>query len=383
VSSEEVTRTSEEAAALYAPTGLATRPPHVRSALDVPAVMRCVLVAAVPCVAMALYNTGYQANLAVSIASASPSGWRDRIVQTLSAGYAPTDPWSCVLHGALYFVPLLLVSLLAGGVVERVFARLRGRAPDHVALPVIGLLFTLCLPPSLPLWKAAVGCAAGIAFGKEIFGGLGRNFVNPALAGLALLYFAYPGSVTGDVWTAVDGYSGATPLAAAGEGGLRATDATGLSWTAAFLGRIPGAMGATSALACLMGLAVLLYSGVASWRILAGGLLGLAGGVWIVRWLGVDAPISELPWHWHAVTGGFAFGLVFLATDPVTAAVTNPGRWLYGALIGILVAVIRIANPAHREGVLLAILLGNITAPLLDQLVARVQMRRKKPADAR
>ena len=368
---------------VYAPLALVTRPPHVRSALDVVSTMRCVLVAAVPCVAMALYNTGYQANLAISLGVGEPSGWRGTLLQGLSAGYSPEDAWSCVLHGALHFVPLLAAAWLAGGAVEQLFARLRGREPDHAALPVIALLFTLCLPPSLPLWKAAVGCGVGIAFGKEIFGGVGRNFVNPAVAGLALLYFAYPGSVTGDVWTAVDGYSGATALAAAGEGGMGGLREAGFSWTAAWLGRIPGAMGATSALACLMGLAVLVYTGVASWRVVAGGVLGLAGGVFLVRALGVSAPLAELPWHWHLVTGGFAFGLVFLATDPVTAAVTNPGRWLYGALVGVAVAVIRVANPAHREGVLLAVLLGNVTAPLIDQLVARVMLRRARTRRAR
>jgi Na+-transporting NADH:ubiquinone oxidoreductase subunit B len=364
-----------EVTAVYAPMGLTTRPPHVRSALNLRAAMHCVLVAAIPSTAMALYNTGYQASLAVSLGAGATPGWRGRVLEALSAGFAPGDPWSCVLHGALYFVPLLVAAFLAAGAVEKLFAVLRGREPDHVALPVIALLFTLCLPPSLPLWKAAVGCAAGVAFGKEIFGGVGRNFVNPALAGLALLYFIYPGSVTGDVWTAVDGYSGATPLAAAEEGGIRGVERAGFSWSEAWLGRIPGAMGATSALASLVGLAVLLYTGVASWRIVAGGVLGLAIGVFLVQTLGVSAPVAGLPWHWHLVTGGFAFGLVFLATDPVTAAATNPGRWVYGALIGVLVAVIRVANPAHREGVLLAVLLGNVTAPLIDQLVARVMMR--------
>lgn len=371
----------DTSATVYAPGALATRAPHVRSTLDVRGVMRCVLVAAAPCVAMALYNTGYQANLALSELGESASGWRGRVLSWLASGTGPEDVWSCVVHGALYVVPLLLAAWLAGGVVERGFARLRGREPDHVALPVVALLFTLSLPPTLPPWQAALGCAAGIAFGKEIFGGFGRNFVNPVVAGLALLYFAYPGSLTGDVWIALDGYSGATPLVAASEGGRAALDAAGFTWAGAALGRIPGALGATSTLACLLGAFVLLYTGVASWRILAGGLLGLSVGVPLVAWLAPTHPMADLSWHWHLVAGGFAFGLVYLATDPVTAAVTNPGRWLYGGLIGLLVVVIRVTNPAHREGALLAILLGNVTAPLLDQIAARLQMRRRRPAD--
>ena len=360
------------------------RAPHVRTQLDVPTVMRCVVMSTLPCVAMALYNTGYQANLALAAGAVRSPGWRDLVLQVLAPGQSPTRVWDCLVQGATYFIPLLAVSLVAGFLAEQIFARLRRRPSDHVALAVIALLFTLCLPPTLPLWKAGLGSALAFVVGKEIFGGVGRNFLNPPLAGLALLYFAYPGSLTGSsVWVPIDGLSGATPLAVVTNGGLAGIEASGLDWSSAAIGLVPGPMGATSPLACGLGAAVLLYLGVASWRILVGGLLGLALALLVLELLGAQGPGIGVPWYWHAVAGGFAFGLVFLATDPVTSAATNPGRLIYGALIGVLVVVIRVANPAHRDGVMLAILLGNVTAPLIDRVVAWIEMRRRRSVDVR
>jgi Na+-transporting NADH:ubiquinone oxidoreductase subunit B len=333
---------------------------------------------------MAIYNTGLQVNRALAAGATPLADWRLGLLSAIGAGAAPTSVWDCLARGALHFVPILAVSALAGLGTERLFARMRGRAPDHTALAVIALLFSLCLPPTLPLWKAALGSGLAFAVGKEIFGGLGRNLLNPPLTGLAFLYFAYPGDLSGSaIWVAVDGWSGATPLSVAHRSGLAGLEAAGLDWSAVLLGDVPGAMGATSALACAFGASVLLATGVASWRILAGGLLGLAGGVWLIQLIGGQGPAAELPWTWHALSGGFAFGLVFLATDPVSSATTNPGRLLYGALIGFLIVVIRLANPAHREGVMLAILLGNVFAPLIDQVVGRIQMGRRRDFDVR
>lgn len=382
MSAPESIKGPEIDAAPYLPILSTGRAPHVRAEIDVRTVMRWVLVAALPCVAMAFYNTGLQANRVLATGAAMPSGWRDSIMDAIGTGRSPTSVGDCVAYGALYFLPLLGVSLLAGLVAEQLFARIRKREPEHVALVVIALLFSLCLPPTLPLWKAALGSFVGFVVGKEIFGGVGRNFLNPPLTGLAFLYFAYPGALSGRrVWIAVDGVSGATPLALIAEDGLAGIEAAALSWSTAAIGTIPGAMGGTSPLAAALGAIVLLYAGAASWRILAGSVLGLVFAVQLLQLLGAQAPAADLPWHWHAVTGSFAFGLVFLATDPVTAAVTNPGRWIYGALIGFLVVIIRVANPAHREGVMLAILLGNVAAPLIDQIVARIQMRRWKAPD--
>lgn len=343
----------------FEPARLTPGAPHVRNAFDVSAAMRCVLAAAAPCLSVALYNSGYQASLALAQGASQP-GWRSTLLSGIGLAPAPDSPLACLAHGALWVAPLLGVSLLAGWLVERAFARARGREADHVALPVIALLFTLSLPAGLPLWQAALGCAVGVALGKEIFGGFGRNFVNPALTGLAFLYFSYPDALVVD----------ATPLAAAAEGGRAGLEAAGFAWRDAFLGRVPGALGQTSALACLAGAALLLYSGVASWRILAGGALGLLAALAALAPLAAH-PLAALPWHWHAVLGSFAFALVFLATDPVTAAVTNPGRWLYGLLIGALVVLVRLANPAHLDGALLAVLFANVSAPLLDQVAAR------------
>lgn len=360
------------------PSAAVPGPPHVHTPLHVARAMTWVLVAASPCVAVAVYNTGLQANLALTRGDGGTIGWRAPVLGLLGAGQRPDGVWDCVALGLLHLVPLLLAALLGGAAVERGFARLRGRRPDHVALPVIALLFTLALPPSLPLWQAAIGCAAGVLLGKEIFGGFGRNFVNPCVMGLAFLLFAWPGAVTGDtVWIALEGAGATTPLSAAASGGLGGIAAAGFAWRDAWLGLVPGALGETSALACTVGVVLLLALGLASWRIVAGGLLGLLVGLLVVRALAPDAPMASVPWHWHVVLGSFAFGLGFLATDPVTAAVTDPGRWLYGLLIGLLVVLIRAVHPAHREGVVLAILLGNVAAPLLDQLVARVQLRRR------
>jgi Na+-transporting NADH:ubiquinone oxidoreductase subunit B len=368
----------------YLPILSTGRAPHIRAQGDVPMVMHWVLVAALPCVAMALYNTGLQANLVLANGAAMHPGWRASALESLGTGHAAASIWDCVMHGAMHFLPLLSVSLLAGLFAERLFARLRQRTPDHASLAVIALLFSLCLPPTLPLWKAALGSFMGFVVGKEIFGGVGRNFLNPPLTGLAFLYFAYPGALSGsNVWIAIDGVSGATPLAVISEAGVAGIEAAGLRWSTAAIGSVPGAMGGTSPLAAALGAIVLLFAGVASCRILAGGVLGLVLAVWLLQLLGAENPAAGLPWYWHAVTGSFAFGLVFLATDPVSSAATNSGRWIYGTLIGVLVVVIRVANPAHREGVMLAILLGNVAAPLIDQVVARIQIHRWRTFDVR
>lgn len=358
----------------YLTSDLALIAPHIRDSLNVRLAMHCVLVSTIPCVLMALYNTGYQANLVLE-QSLFSQGWRTRVLETLGLGHSPTSTLDCLVFGALFFVPTLVAVGIAGTASERFFARMRRQKTNPVALPVIAILFSLSLPATLPLWQAALGAALGVVVGKEIFGGVGHNFVNPVVVGLAFLYFAYPGAMTGDtVWVPIPDHVGATPLAIATRSGLDGLASAGITWRTAALGWSPGAMGQTSALACLLGLAVLLSTGVASWRIVAGGALGLLAAVWGLQGLGVAQPVAELPWHWHLVSGSFAFGLVFLATDPVTAATTNPGRWLYGGIIGAFVAVVRIANPAYEDGVFLALLLGNVTAPLLDRVVAISQL---------
>ena len=352
---------------------------HVRDALDYKRLMSVVLVALMPCVLMAMYNTGLQANRVLqSRGDVPPQGWRYQILDRVGAGYDPADFWANLAHGAAYFLPAYAVTMVVGLSWEILFAIVRKHEVNE-GFFVTGLLFPLTLPPAIPLWQVAVGISFGVVFAKELFGGTGRNFLNPALAARAFLFFAYPAAISGnEVWVAVDGFTGATPLSAAATGGMSAvTEQT--TWAEAFIGTIPGSMGETSAAACLLGAAVLLATGIASHRIMTGMLLGAMGAAAGFYGLGTAADsMYSLPPHWHLVLGGFAFGLVFMATDPVTAAMTSWGQWLYGLTIGVLVILIRVVNPAFPEGTMLAILFGNITAPLFDYYVVRAHIRRRK-----
>lgn len=352
--------------------------PHVRDGIDLKRIMTTVLVALIPCTFMALWNTGYQANLALQqLGLAGPEGWRGAVM--LLTGCSPDSLIANLLHGSLYFLPIYLVTMLVGSFWEGVFNIIRGHEFSEAFL-VTGLLFTLSLPPTIPLWQVAVGISFGLVFAKEVFGGVGRNFMNPALASRAFIYFAYPAQITGDtIWTAVDGVTSATPLGVlavthpAGELGN-----IGLDWWQLFIGTIPGSMGETSTLACLLGAAVLLITRVASWRIIVSMLLG--GLLASIFFMFVPEPANALytvPPHYHLVLGSFAFGMVFMATDPVSAAHTRTGQWFYGGLIGILCIVIRVANPAYPEGVMLGILLGNVFAPLIDYFVLQANIKRR------
>ena len=215
--------------------------------------------------------------------------------------------------------------------------------------------------------------------GKEVFGGTGKNFLNPALTGRAFLYFAYPAASSGDaVWTAVDGYAGATALSLAASGGVEAVMSQGISWFDAFVGNIHGSMGETSTLAIFLGGAILLTTKIANWRIVAGVMLGMIGLSLLFNMLGSTTnPMFSVPWYWHMVVGGFAFGMIFMATDPVSASMTNQGKWIFGALIGVMVVLIRVVNPAFPEGIMLAILFANLFAPLIDHFVVQANIKRR------
>jgi Na+-transporting NADH:ubiquinone oxidoreductase subunit B len=353
--------------------------PHIRDAVDYKRIMITVIVALVPCVAMALWNTGFQANSGLHhLGVALPAGWRGTVMAWV--GCDPASHLANILHGALYFLPIYLVTVVVGSFWEGLFNLVRGHEISEAFL-VTSLLFPLTLPPTIPLWQVALGISFGIIFAKEVFGGVGRNFMNPALVSRAFLYFAYPVHITGDtVWTAVDGLTSATPLAilASRQPAQGITDLP-FSWEQAFIGVIPGSMGETSALACLLGAALLLLTGSASWRVMGSMLLGgLAAATAFTMISNPPNALFALPPHWHLVLGGFAFGLVFMATDPVSAAQTHVGQWLYGGLIGALSIAIRVANPAFPEGVMLAILLGNVCAPLFDYFVIQANIRRRK-----
>ncbi len=354
--------------------------PHIRDGMDLKRIMVLVVMALLPCVFMALWNTGYQANSALyGLGISTPPGWRGAVMAHI--GCDPRSFWSNIIHGGLYFLPVYLVSLTMGGLWECVFNIIRGHEMSEAFL-VTSLLFALILPPAIPLWQVAVGISFGVVFAKEVFGGVGRNFMNPALAARAFVFFAYPAQMSGDlVWTAVDGLSRATPLTtlATAAHGTNAVNALNITWMQAFMGVIPGSMGETSTLACLLGAVFLLITGVASWRIMLAMLLGGAAMAVGFQFTGSTVnPMFTVPFHWHLVLGGFAFGLVFMATDPVSAPHTQAGQWIYGLLIGALAILIRIANPAFPEGVMLAILLGNVFAPLFDYFVIAANIKRRK-----
>ena len=358
--------------------------PHLRDAMNLDRVMDRVILALVPCILMALLNTGYQANLAMAeLGIASVPGWRGAVLEGLGIGYEAASPWANLWHGGLYYLPVLAVTLVVGGLWEQLFATLR-RRPRAPGLAVIGFLFSLSLPPSIPLWQVALGMSFGIVVAKEVFGGTGKNFLNPALAGLAFLYATYPQQMVGETaWTVVEGFTGATTVRIAAGGGIEAVHWAGTNWMQAFLGAVPGAFGATSTLASLLGAAVLIAYRIASARIMAGALIGMiVTSLLFNQLVGSALPFGDLSWHWHLTLGSFAFGVVFLATDPVTAAGTDTGRWIYGVLVGGLIVVIRVANVAHPDGVMFAILFGNIVAPLIDYLVMRANIRRRMKRSA-
>ncbi len=352
--------------------------PHVRDSIDLKRIMTTVLIALLPCTFMAMWNTGYQANTLLEVMNlGGPDGWRGEVMAFI--GCDSQSFISNFLHGSLYFLPIYLVTMLVGSFWEALFNLIRGHEFSEAFL-VTGLLFALTLPPSIPLWQVAIGISFGLVFAKEVFGGVGRNFMNPALVSRAFIYFAYPAQITGDkVWTAVDSISSATPLSQFGsvqtENIFASLDVT---WGQTFLGTIPGSMGETSTLACLFGAFILLITKIAPWRVMASTLLGalFCSLFFYVSGSSVN-PLWNIPPHWHLVLGGFAFGLVFMATDPVSAAHTHTGQWLYGLLIGILAIMIRVANPAYPEGIMLAILLGNVFAPLFDYFVIRANIKRR------
>jgi len=367
---------------LFTPSSVTTGAPHVRDAIEIKRVMVFVVVAVLPAALVGMYNVGLQANLALEASGLPASGWRAGLLQSFGVGFDAGNPLASMLHGALYFLPIYVVTMAAGGLWEVVFAATRNHEVNEGFL-VTSMLFTLTLPATVPLWQVALGISFGVVVGKEIFGGTGKNFLNPALVGRAFLFFAYPAELSGDVWVAVDGYTGATALALASTGGVGAIEAAGIGWGDAFLGFIPGSIGETSTLACLAGAAFLVYTGVASWRIMLAVLLGMVGTTLLFNVFGgADNPFYTVPWYWHAVLGGYAFGLVFMATDPVSAAMTDTGRWLYGLLIGVMVSLVRVVNPAYPEGMMLAILFGNAFAPLIDYWVVKANVRRRVRRDA-
>jgi len=345
--------------------------PHIRDKIDSKRFMITVVFALIPAILIGMYNIGYQASLAKGVESTIISSF---------------------LLGFLTMLPVIIVTYAVGLFWEILFAIVRKHELNE-GFFVTGILFVLVLPPTIPLWQVAVAISFGVIIGKEVFGGTGMNIFNPALTARAFIFFTYPGKISGDkVWTAIDytkdklidAYSGATPLlvATSGERGAMAADAVnsaGFSFSDMFMGFIPGSMGETSTLAILIGAAILLLTGVGSWRIMLAVLIGGVGGALLMNLgAGPTSPsIFSLPPHYHLVMGGFAFGAVFMATDPVSASGTNTGKWIYGIAIGLLAILIRAVNPAYPEGMMLAILFMNVFAPLIDYYVVQANIRRR------
>lgn len=374
----------------YSPPSVTATGAHVRDAIDLKRMMMTVVIAALPCVFMAMYNTGLQANLGLDPAKAAQlDGWRHAVIRLLGTGYSPASALANLVHGALYFLPLYLVTMVVGLSWEVLFAIVR-KVEVNEGFFVTGILFPLILPPTTPLWQAALGISFGVVIAKEVFGGTGMNFINPALAARAFLFFAYPGEISGDkVWSAVpagaavDGYSGATLL-----GQMRVMtqpfEAAGYSWWNAFIGLEPGSMGETSALACLIGAVIIAVTKVGSWRTMVAVALGTVAMALVFNAIGsATNPWFAVPFWWHMVLGGWAFGTAFMATDPVTSPFSERGKWVYGFMIGALVVLIRIVNPAYPESMMLVILFMNVMAPVIDYFFVRANItRRKRRAEA-
>ena len=352
---------------LFVPNTVTRRGAHVRDCVDLKRVMIMVVIALVPAMLFGIWNTGYQHSLAFGL------DW----------GF-----WNIVLYGLVKVLPLYIVSYLVGLGIEFVSAQIQGHEVNEGYL-VSGMLIPLIVPVDVPLWMLAIAVAFAVIIGKEVFGGTGMNIWNPALLTRAFLFFSYPSKMSGDtVWTGgverfmnegvafqagnglVDGFSGATPLANASMQGLQNS---GYSLWDMVLGTIPGSVGETSVIAILIGAVILLWTGVASWKIMASSVIGgLAIG-----YLGYAVGATDLPGYYQLVMGGFLFGTVFMATDPVTSAQTECGKWIYGFLVGALAVTVRLWNPGYPEGMMLAILLMNTFAPLIDHYVIEGSIKRR------
>ena len=352
---------------LFVPNRVTRSGSHIRDCLDLKRVMIVVVIALMPALLFGMYNTGLQHFRAM--------------------GEADASVWTCFWFGFLKVLPIIIVSYVVGLGIEFISAQIRGHEVNEGFL-VSGMLIPMVMPVDIPLWMVAVATAFAVIIGKEVFGGTGMNVFNPALLARAFIFFGYTPYISGEkVWVAgltsgegvVDGFTGATPLTDAASAVL--TKADQVQWTHGgpidwFLGTIPGCIGETSTLAILIGAVILLWTGIASWRIMlsvfAGGYLtGL-----LFNLIGANA-YMDIPAYYHLIIGGFAFGAVFMATDPVTASQTNTGKFIYGFLIGFLAVMIRVLNPGYPEGMMLAILFMNAVAPLIDYYVVQANIRRR------
>lgn len=378
---------------LYSSGRVTTGRTHVRDFSDLKRIMIIVWAAVFPAMFYGWYNIGNQTIMAIAslpnaqeIATTSYSllsgDWHYALAQLLGASLgSDAGIYSMMVIGAVYFLPIYIVVFAVGGFWEVLFCIVHHKEINE-GFFVTSIVFALVVPATMPLWQAALGISFGVVIGKEVFGGTGRNFVNPALCGRAFLFFAYPASISGtNCWVPVDGFSGATPLAQWAEGGLSALKDTAgntINWMDAFIGNIPGSIGEGSTLMILVGAIIILTTGVASLRIMVGILIGAFLTATLFNYIGSETNnMFSMPFEWHAVLGGFAFGTVFMATDPVSSSFTSKGKWAFGILIGVMVILIRTVNPAYPEGMMLAILFANCFAPLFDYLATKRNIKRR------
>ncbi|WP_440904495.1 NADH:ubiquinone reductase (Na(+)-transporting) subunit B [Catenovulum sp. SX2] len=367
----------EAAATIFYTPGLVTKGrTHIRDSIDLKRIMILVWMMTFPAMFYGMYNIGLQAEAAIAAGAGLPQTWQVDLFTALGGTLEGSGWGGKMFYGAMFFLPIYAVTFAVGGFWEVLFASIRKHEVNE-GFFVTSVLFALILPATIPLWQVALGITFGVVIGKEVFGGTGRNFLNPALAGRAFLFFAYPAQISGDaVWVAADGFSGATLLSQAAQGQLDYA-LTG-QWWDAFYGNIAGSMGEVSTLAILIGGLALIYFRIASWRIVLGTFAGMAIFSTMFNLIGSDTnPLFAMPWYWHLVIGGFAFGMMFMATDPVSASFTNQGKWAYGILIGFMVVMIRVVNPAYPEGMMLAILFANVFAPLFDHFVVSANIKRR------
>lgn len=365
------------ATVLYTPGTVTKSATHVRDRIDLKRIMILVWMMTFPAMFWGMYNVGNQAALALVDGYQLSDVWQVGLFQLLGGELGADAGWGAKMwYGACFYLPIYAVTFFVGGFWEVLFASIRKHEVNE-GFFVTSVLFSLILPATTPLWQVALGITFGVVIGKEIFGGTGRNFLNPALTGRAFLYFAYPASMSGDsIWTAVDGFSGATNLgkAALGEMDYGNTEL----WWDAFLGNIQGSVGEVSTLLILIGGLALIYFRIASWRIVLGVFVGMVLFSGVLNLVGSETnPMFAMPWYWHLVLGGFAFAMMFMATDPVSASFTNKGKFAYGLLIGFMTVMIRVINPAFPEGIMLAILFANVFAPLFDHFVAQANIKRR------
>lgn len=362
---------------MFTPASVTKGRCHIRDGLDQKRMMITVVVAMILPLLWGLYNVGYQANLLAS--SSSMEGWRFQTLSFFGLSISDGSVVDFMVYGALCFFPIFLVTLAVGGFCEVVFAIIRKHDITEGFL-VTAFLIPLIMPPLVPLWQLALATAFGVVIGKEIFGGVGFNFLNPALTARAFLFFAYPSEMSGDmVWVAVDGVSKATPLGVIAYGGMDALFDAGYTLKDSFFGLIPGAIGESSKLFILIGGIILVMTKIGSARVMFTVILGSVLTALLLNSFSgfVDNPMFSVSPIWHLALGGLLFGAVYMATDPVSSAMTKTGKTIYGLLIGFFIILIRVVNPAYPEGVMLAILLMNVFAPVIDYYVVESNIKKR------